>query len=496
MQLFLKILFVYLSMAQSRHLPSPFEDYDKAREKLLLRELGKALGGQLRLSQEEEMANKVLMRLKNEELEEGFREPERFWAGQHFFKAKRHIDGSGVFRLLKKLPKGASLHSHSTALASSDYVFWNITFRENLYGKLNEGENIDLKFFKSPPNAQWRPLTELRRSDSSFDLKLRNQLTIIRNDLIVSDTNAVWKLFQSTFHSIGPLLSYKPVFKDYFYQALTELYEDNVRYLEFRSSVPRLYDLEGVVHDQEETVRIWYETANQFMQDYTGFWGVKLILAPQRLTNSSVIEFYRDFLLRMSEKFPNFIAGFDLVGQEDAGRALKEFIPELSKMGQSTKLFLHAGETLWSGTSTDENLLDAVMLNSSRIGHAYAILKHPEVLRMARDRNIALEICPISNQVLGLVTDLRNHPANHLLANGYPVVITPDDPSFWGAKGLSYDWYVTFMAMASKHGDLRLLKQLAFNSIWFSSMEEELKREALKKWSGEWGEFLREVVKK
>ncbi len=53
----------------------------------------------------------------------------------------------------------------------------------------------------------------------------------------------------------------------------------------------------------------------------------------------------------------------------------------------------------WEDLSVDNNLLDAVLLNTSRIGHGYAITKHPGVLQIIKDRGIALEMCPISNQV-------------------------------------------------------------------------------------------------
>ncbi|KAJ8970597.1 hypothetical protein NQ314_001131 [Rhamnusium bicolor] len=156
--------------------------------------------------------------------------------------------------------------------------------------------------------------------------------------------------------------------------------------------------------------------------------------------------------------------------------------------------FFHAGETNWNGESSDINLFDAVLLNTTRIGHGYAILKHPVIQEIVKELQIAIEICPISNQVLKLVDDLRNHPGSVLIANDFPVVITADDPSFWGAKGLSYDWYFAFMGMASREDDLKFLKQLAINSIKYSAMEKEEKSHALRKWEDDWARFIDKFI--
>lgn len=46
--------------------------------------------------------------------------------------------------------------------------------------------------------------------------------------------NKAWEYFSNLFAVTGGLLSYTPVFRDYFTQTLQELKDDNVQYLELR----------------------------------------------------------------------------------------------------------------------------------------------------------------------------------------------------------------------------------------------------------------------
>lgn len=189
------------------------------------------------------------------------------------------------------------------------------------------------------------------------------------------------------------------------------------------------------------------------------------------------------------------MAGFDLVGQEDKGEPLISFANKIADLNFSMNLFLHAGETKWYGSSTDQNLIDAVLLKSKRIGHGYALPKHPRIMELVNERRVGIEVNPISNQVLGLVKDMRNHPSSVLFAQNFPVVVSNDDPGHWGAKGLSYDFYEAFLGIMSKSADIRALKVLAKNSLEYSSLNDKEKTRALQLWRRKWDEYIDKLIK-
>ena len=78
---------------------------------------------------------------------------------------------------------------------------------------------------------------------------------------------------------------------------------------------------------------------------------------------------------------------------------------------------------------------------------------------------------------------MRNHPAAILIQEGFPIVISSDDPALWGASGLSYDFYEAFMGLAGENMDLKLLKKLVLNSLDYGDADDQCREVVRIKWN-------------
>ncbi len=188
--------------------------------------------------------------------------------------------------------------------------------------------------------------------------------------------------------------------------------------------------------------------------------------------------------------------GFDLVGHEDPLMPLKEYIPELLRFKQrcaeeniDIPFVFHAGETLEDGGDADLNLYDAILLDTKRIGHGVSLARHPVLTDMVKERDICIEICPISNQVLGYTASICSHPSLlALLSRNVPVALSSDDPSIFENFGLSYDFYQ--LVISSKTTSLMSLATLARRSIKYALVDEKTKQALLLDFDKRWESFI------
>jgi adenosine deaminase CECR1 len=446
--------------------------YMKVREKLIQAELAMRIDAGIKLGPEEEEANHRLMILKQAEIE---RTREYFPPAHSFLESRTRqlIDQSPILEIMRRMPKGGILHGHGLAMGDFRWLVKHATYLQNCYiyqGKEEPPRQGSMKISMKPPGDGWRLVSDLRKAADhveEFDEGLCRSVTLGEEDLGLPDT---WAEFRKCFaRSVG--LFSDEIWSDFCRKMLRDMIRENVQYVETRGDIGDQKIIEEIQRDNPE-------------------FEVKYIFFSRRSASRESIAKSLAQALDERAANPDLFIGFDLTDEEDKEHTNLFYINELldarhkaEQRNITLPLYLHSGESNWT---ENENVIDAILLDARRIGHGLALFKHPLLMQIVKDRGMAIEVCPISNQVLGYVADLRNHPAVLYINSGLPVVICPDDPGIWKCT-FSYDFYAAFMGWGL---DLKCLKQLAMNSLVYSAMDPEEKERALESWRKKWTEFI------
>lgn len=472
-------------------LPENAESYRAQREKLVAEDVAQRFDAQVRLTAAERRLDERLAKLRQRLLAK-YEQQQRFPPAEAFHRVREEIRGTELYLLLRAMPKGGVLHLHTSSTAPADWVVTQGIREPHCYicwpsdcGRAVQGQ---IGFFadgKVPPGYQ--AADKLLCDDPAFSAKLLALLTIGADDEHYTNLD-IWGEFDRIFQRIGGLVSYQPVFLKYYQAACQTLIEDKISYVELRDGSGDLYDLNGRVWDYRDRTSLLWELRNEMRKAYPHF-DLKLICSGYRRGTMQQVwtDLQRAVTLRQQWAKQNFVIGFDLVGEEDAGWTTQHFLPDwirlrrlLEEQKTSLPLYFHDGESDWP---SDDNLYDAFLLGTRRIGHGFNLFRFPHLERQVTRHGIAVEVCPISNQQLRYVADLRVHPASGYLNRGVPVVLSNDDPGILRNDGLSFDFWEAVMAWDL---DLRSLKQLARNSLQYSGMTEAEKAAAMADWENRW----------
>lgn len=235
-----------------------YKEYLAQRQKFVEDEFAVGFENDVQLNEQEKLANDVIKAAKAKEVNEGFRQPFRFNPSRHLFEVLKDIRKSELFQILQKMPKGGILHAHDTALCSTDYIV-TLTYLKDLWQCSDTMASHRIQqflFSRNEPAAvsgcEWVRVSEVRTKigANKYDRFVRTLFTLYREDqnprTQFKDINDVWNTFMDIFLLLGPIVTYAPVWKDYYKNALKEMYADNVQYLEFRGLLPQVRTLSPV----------------------------------------------------------------------------------------------------------------------------------------------------------------------------------------------------------------------------------------------------------
>ena len=337
-----------------------------------------------------------------------------------------------------------------------------------------------------------------------------------------SDTDDLWRRLSKIFANIN-------IKRVYLETLISQGLDEGVQYWEMKKSFgekERMYELnsdpeyrstngkrylEDIPGMSEMTlvrdIVRGYQTSTAHLD--TPFIGFKRLVQSVRHYPRSRVHDDVTRALYLHSKYPDVIVGFDLAGEEDTGHsslyhsdAMLMAAEYSRRTGGKFRLVCHAGETSMSrhtphrpeaemDTLALSNLYDAVSLNASRIGHGLALAKYPSLLDRYRAAQIAIEVCPVCNHILGYVPDVRNHPGAMFQRSGIPIVLGSDAQGVFGFDYFTVDWYMVYMAWGVGLADI---KQLAYQSLYHSSMDGDEKEAAIGRWRRAWDKYISNMV--
>ncbi|PPQ99222.1 hypothetical protein CVT24_009241 [Panaeolus cyanescens] len=419
------------------------------------------------LSDKEKEADAVLRAIRAEEAEsvwkreyEGVPHP---FPGMEFLTGKKIIEKTKLFKILSKMPKGALLHSHLDATVNTK-VLLSLAYKEPaIHVRIPSVpitppnapvvEKTETWTYPICPASLTRTLPEFcpltlaaaslvtKTSLTSEDYKLGEWVPIntardnfspelggpegfdkwVIDSMMISPVEAyethktvtlIWQKFASVFQVSTGLIRYVPIFAEYIREFLRTSVEDGISYIEARINfLPHFM----IGADGQDNVphREWLVMFEQAIKDVKAelsaqgrdgeFLGAKVIYSTIRFITPEELEWYLEDCISLKKEFPDLIAGFDLVGDENVLKPLIYYIEPLLRFKERQKeegveipFIFHAGETFGDGTEADVNLYDAILLGTKRIGHGFSLIKHPKLVETCREKGIAVEVCPIS----------------------------------------------------------------------------------------------------
>jgi adenosine deaminase len=204
------------------------------------------------------------------------------------------------------------------------------------------------------------------------------------------------------------------------YEAVEDLALDNVRLAELRFSPDFMCRPHALDWDEAFGAILRGVEAASREHDVA----VGLIAIVSRSYGMESAERTVEFALKHRED----LVGFDLADEERSypPSMFADVLAPLADAGLA--LTAHYGEA--AGPQFPREAIES--LGVRRLGHGVSVAQDPQVTALARERHVALEMCPTSNHRTRAVARLADHPARRMLDEGLRVTINTDDPGLFG----------------------------------------------------------------
>lgn len=174
-------------------------------------------------------------------------------------------------------------------------------------------------------------------------------------------------------------------------------------------------------------------------------------------------------ILDMIVENPQNIVSVDIGGNEPLfpPKPFAEAYKRAREMG--LHLVAHAGEA-----AGPESIWEAIKyLDVERIGHGVTARQDPKLIDYLKEKQIGIEMNPVSNLRTGVVKSIREHPIREFYDEGLLVTVGSDDPSLFHTD-LNNEYI-----QIHKHLDFSIqeLLQISLNGVGMAFIDDSRKKE-------------------
>jgi len=129
----------------------------------------------------------------------------------------------------------------------------------------------------------------------------------------------------------------------------------------------------------------------------------------------------------------------------------------------------HAGEA--AGADSVWGAIRALKVD--RIGHGTRAAEDESLLEYLAERQIPIEMCPISNLRTGVVKTIEKHPIRDYFQRGLLVTVNTDDPKMFG-NSLAAEYRLLVERLGFSQDDIRTLIMQGIQTSWLPADQKEI----------------------
>lgn len=321
-------------------------------------------------------------------------------------------------------------------------------------------------------SIRFRTIIELAKLHG-IDLGVKSEQELAKKVIIKEPLTSLQQVLDCFWTSQKVLASYEAI-KRVTFENIEDAHLDGIKLIELRFAPTFIQKNKTLGLD--EIIEAVIDGVTEGMNKYPIQVGLLHIMPRpldfelNKLSTDEVLRYKKSY-----HKNADRLVGVDLADSETE-ESFTLYAPIIQKAkNQGMGVTIHSGED----TSAEHVKRTIEAYQADRIGHGIQIAKDQDIMRLVKERDVVLEVCPTSNWLTNCVKSLKTHPLKFLYDQGVKVTLNSDDPHIMNIN-LVHEYEVAEKELGFKSHEFVQMNKWALEK---SFLPKEIKNDLKKKFS-------------